>query len=552
MKEISGQHVDSLFISNNYKEVVSVDATSSMHITEINEAVIPNILSKVSDSVSLYFTDFNDFFSLQHIGSMMFESMYYLLPLFFFLRLFSRYSSTTSGGLNAFTSPLIQRKVSVPLSSWAGSPEVVEECKEIIDYLQKKDEYLKIGATMPKGILMEGPPGTGKTMLAKAIASSTNSSFFVASGSEFVSLFVGMGAMRVRELFANARKASPSIIFIDEIDAVGRKRSGSITPGVNDEREQTLNQLLFEMDGFNNNDNIIVMAATNRKDVLDEALLRPGRFDRYVRIPLPDKNSREQILSTYFNKYAVDSQVDVANVAELTAGFSGAQLKNLVNEAAILSVRSNYTSIQEPFLMEAFEKTVVGLVRKSGYNQTEDTQFRVALHEMGHTLLTLEFSEYFDFKKVSCIPTYNGAGGYTLFAENANMREGGLYTKDFLEKRLIVAMGGKAAETVIYGHEFVSVGASQDLKEANQLARRMVTLYGMSEKLEVASLIEEESSVASSLSENMKVLVDEESYALVTRAFEYAKQFLRLHKAELISKADELQNKQTMTLIDFH
>ena len=235
-------------------------------------------------------------------------------------------------------------KPNVSLSSWAGSPEVIEECKEVISYLERKELYKEIGADMPKGILFEGPPGTGKTLLAKAIATETNSTFISISGSEFVEIFVGVGASRVRELFDSARQNTPCIIFIDEIDAVGRQRGAGVNMA-NDEREQTLNQILYEMDGFNNNEDIVVMAATNRKDVLDQALLRPGRFDRIIKIPLPDRFSREKILDFYLRSKKLEKPFDISSIAELTDGFSGAELKNLINEAAILSARNNYTKL---------------------------------------------------------------------------------------------------------------------------------------------------------------------------------------------------------------
>jgi cell division protease FtsH len=440
-------------------------------------------------------------------------------------------------------------KPNITLQSWAGSPEVIEECREVISYIENKEKYRLIGADMPKGILLEGPPGTGKTLLAKAIASETNSTFITMSGSEFVELFVGMGAARVRELFTSARSNRPCIIFIDEIDAVGRQRGAGINMA-NDEREQTLNQLLYEMDGFNDNEDIVVMAATNRRDVLDQALLRPGRFDRIINVPVPDKQSREKILEFYLYKKNI-KYFDISAIAELTDGFSGAQLKNLINEAAIISARNNYTIIQEEFIFEAFEKSIVGLIKKNATTGIA-TKVRVSIHESGHSLLALKFNEYFDFQKASIQPTYNGAGGYTIFTEKPEIKEGGLYTKDILKKRLVVAMGGKAAESVYYGDDFISLGAIQDLKQANNLAKRMIGNFGMGDKLEVFfnEDIGDESNpflgrsltISDKYSEHTRLMMDRESLDLVKEAYSTAKDILEKNKETLITFSELLQN----------
>jgi len=440
--------------------------------------------------------------------------------------------------------------LNVTLDNWAGSPEVLEECKEVISYIENKEKYKKIGAEMPKGILLEGPPGTGKTLLAKAIASQTNSTFFSTSGSEFVELFVGMGAAKVRDLFSNARNNKPCIIFIDEIDAVGRQRGTGINMG-NDEREQTLNQLLYEMDGFNNNDDIIVIAATNRRDVLDQALLRPGRFDRIIRVPVPDKESRIKILEFYLKNKYTQENIDISAVAELTDGFSGAQLKNLINEAAILSVKNNFDKIQEIYIFDAFEKLIVGLI-KNNSSVGESTRLRVAIHESGHSILTLIFNNYFDFQKASVQPTYNGAGGYTIFSEKPEIKEGGLYTKDILKKRLIIAMGGKAAEEIYYGNEFISLGAIQDLKQANSLAQRMIGNFGMGDKLEVFynedigddtnPFLGRSLALGDKYSEHTRFVMDKESLNLVKEAYSSAKLILQTNRVKLIEFANMLQN----------
>jgi len=453
-------------------------------------------------------------------------------------------------------------KPNVSLSAWSGSPEVIDECREVISYLENKAAYARVGAEMPKGILLEGPPGTGKTLLAKAIATETNSTFISMSGSEFVELFVGMGAARVRELFDDARENRPAIIFIDEIDAIGKQRGNGANPigGGNDEREQTLNQLLYEMDGFNDNTDLVVLAATNRRDILDKALLRPGRFDRVIRVPTPDRESREKILDLYLKNKPVEQgegggESDRTALAEITEGFSGAELKNLVNEAAIMAARNNQTTITKTNLFDAFEKSIVGLIRKNATIPAA-TQRRVAIHEMGHALMVLEFPDLFDLQKVSIQPTYEGAGGYTLFSEKPEIKEGGLYTKEVLRKRLAITMGGKAAESLMYGDEGVSMGAIQDLNQANQLAKRMVGNFGMGRELEVFYNVEvgegpgAAGGFGNTYSEEVKQLMDSESLMLVREAYDMAKTVLEKHRGKLERLSHRLILAKTLMVAD--
>jgi cell division protease FtsH len=369
-----------------------------------------------------------------------------------------------------------------------------------------------------------------------------------------------MGASRVRELFDNARTNKPSIIFIDEIDAVGRQRGAGINMA-NDEREQTLNQLLYEMDGFNNNDDIVVMAATNRRDVLDQALLRPGRFDRIIRIPVPDKLSREKILEYYINEKKTEHPFNIEAIAELTDGFSGAQLKNLINEAAILSAKNNQTTLQEKYIFESFEKLIVGLIRNNS-TVAEATRTRVAIHESGHSLLTLLFKEYFEFKKASIQSTYNGAGGYTIFTEKPEIKNGGLYTKEIFKKRLIITMGGKAAESLYYGNEKVSLGSFEDLRQANKLAQRMIGNFGMGDDLEVFfnEDVSDESNpflgrslaIGSKYSQNTKLLMDKESLNLVKEAYTDAKYLLETYYDKLLEFSGLLKNNTIVMNSDLH
>ena len=583
INNLNDNQISRIFIDNNYKQLISVGADNlnandlyeHYNVVDINPVILPNLVEKANDhQLPIYFVNFasDSIINIQKVIGEIFTVGSYGISVLFLISLLSYFSNISSmttnrmniknksntnnpkpfGGFAPFNMDAEEKPFinpNITLNSWAGSEEVVEECKEVISYIENKEKYKKIGADMPKGILLEGPPGTGKTLLAKAIASETNSTFISISGSEFVELFVGMGASRVRELFNNARENTPCIIFIDEIDAVGRQRGTGVNMA-NDEREQTLNQLLYEMDGFNNNEDIVIMAATNRKDVLDQALLRPGRFDRIIRVPLPDKQSREKILEYYFNAKYINTTFDTSSIAELTDGFSGAQLKNLLNEAAIISVKNNYTEIQEKYIFDAFEKSIVGLI-KSNATIAPSTKLRVAIHESGHSLLALKYSNYFDFQKVSIQPTYNGAGGYTIFTEKPEIREGGLYTKDLLKKRLIIAMAGKAAEAVYYGTDFVSLGAIQDLKQANNLAKKMIGNFGMGDKLEVFfnvnigddsnPFLGRSLSFGDKYSEYTRFIMDKESLGLVNEAYLIAKSVLEEHKDILIDFSELLQ-----------
>ena len=583
IQDLLNNKLSKIFVDNKYNQLVSVDNLpkddllyNHYHVSDIDPIIVPNLVDKASElHVPLYFVNFTpqNIVNIQNLASELLTLASYALPLYFLLAfLSSLYRANTmqgmnskfnnnnirngGGGMTPFSFPSNQKqddlfvKPNVSLSSWAGSPEVIEECKEVISYIEKKELYKAIGADMPKGILLEGPPGTGKTLLAKAIATETNSTFMSISGSEFVELFVGMGASRVRDLFGTARKNRPCIIFIDEIDAVGRQRGAGINMA-NDEREQTLNQLLYEMDGFNDNEDIVVMAATNRRDVLDQALLRPGRFDRIIRVPVPDKFSREKILDFYIKNKKTDKPFDIKAIAELTDGFSGAELKNLINEAAILSARNNETMIQEKYIFESFEKSIVGLIRNNA-DVEPTTKQRVAIHEAGHALLSIIFNKYFEFQKASIQPTYNGAGGYTIFGEKPEIKDGGLYTKDILKKRLIVTLGGKAAESLYYGDDFISLGANEDLRQANKLAQRMIGNFGMGDKLEVFfnDNVGDESNpflgrslgIGDKYSQYTKYVMDKESLELVNNAYKDAKQLLKENYIKLVDFSELLIN----------
>jgi len=459
------------------------------------------------------------------------------------------------GGNDMNSDKLNMIKSNISLASWAGSPEIFQECNEVVTYLNNRTLYQAAGAEIPRGILLEGPPGTGKTLIAKAIASECDANFISMAASEFVELFVGMGASKVRNLFEKARKNSPCIIFIDEIDAVGKQRGTGINTG-NDEREQTLNQLLAEMDGFVQNDNVLVIAATNRRDVLDNALLRPGRFDRIINVPLPDSNSRKSILNVHMRNKTIDSEVNIDSIIDLTAGYSGAELKNLVNEAAINAVRENSTTITDMNICDALEKLTVGLIKQND-TRSEVAKLRVARHEIGHAFLAAYFSEYFLLKKVSIQSTYNGAGGYTLFNEYPEVTESGLYTKDMLMKRIIVSLGGKAAEYVFYGDNHVSLGAQQDLKQANSIAKQMIGNYGMGNALK--TFYNENSDNARNpflgktlatnsgvYSESIKQMFDKETRQIVDDAYKEAVQLIHNNQQKINILSNILLNAVTL------
>ncbi len=443
-------------------------------------------------------------------------------------------------------------KANISLASWAGSPEIFEECVEIVSYLKNATVYENAGAEIPKGILLEGPPGTGKTLLAKAIASEADANFISVSASEFVELFVGLGASKVRGLFQQARQNKPAIIFIDEIDAVGKQRGGGLASmaGGNDEREQTLNQILAEMDGFTNNDGILVIAATNRRDILDAALLRPGRFDRLINVPLPDRTSRRAILGVHAKNKQMSNNINLDLLAEATTGFSGAELKNILNEGAIYAARAGNVTLTQRNLDDALEKMTVGIIRKIDI-RSEEARRRVAIHEIGHAFLVTLYPHYFDLNKVTIQSTYEGAGGYTLFSEKPDIAESGLYTRNLLKARLIVTMGGKAAETVYYGEDHVSVGAVQDLKQANDLARRMIENYGMGEELNVIFDDSADSGFGSIFSEQTKDQIDYESIRLVHEAFHNAVIMITNHRDMIDELVERLLDEKILWSNDF-
>jgi len=575
IKKIEKHEVSKIYFSNKNDNVFSEDANKvgnpliDYTYTPISPFVTNNLVdTSVKNNIDTVFTQVEQPSQIQQFfGESLIFINNYFVP-FVFISVFLSFirnvqmANSNRGGISGLPNLKLDIKkdkenmknANITINSFAGSPEIFEECTEVVSYLKNATLYKNAGAEIPKGILLEGPPGTGKTLLAKAIASEADANFVSISASEFVEVFVGVGASKIRTLFQQARQNKPCIIFIDEIDSVGRQRGAGINMA-NDEREQTLNQLLAEMDGFESNDGVLVIAATNRKDVLDAALLRPGRFDRIITVALPDKNSRKDILKVHSKNKNLDSNINLELIAEMTGGFSGAQIKNLLNEAAINAARSGNSIITETNILEALDKLVVGLIRKID-TRSEDSRRRIAIHETGHALLCNYFNDYFELKKVTIQSTYNGAGGYTLFNEYQNITESGLYTKNLLKKRLIIAMGGKAAENIFYGEEYVSVGANQDLKQANSVAQRMIGNYGMGKLLEpfYNENIDSERNpfLGRSLgsgdkySEKTKEIMDTESLELVRNAYDEAKRILSENRENMDIIIDELLEKNTI------
>ena len=543
---IEHQDIENIYFSENLKQVYVLDKslddskTESLKVVNSDPVLTDKIIELSSkNNVKTMIIDtphnfFND--GLKFVGNAFdFIVVSFILTTVFQIIVGFIRRGTGQNPMNGMNLPFMSKDkridkttVNVSLSDWAGSPEVFEECIEIVSYIKNNTLYKNAGADIPKGILLEGPPGTGKTLLAKAIATETNATFLSVPASEFVELYVGMGAAKIRDLFAQARQAveenDAAIIFIDEIDAVGRQRGSSNMMGTNDEREQTLNQLLSEMDGFQPNNNIIVIAATNRKDILDSALLRPGRFDRIIYVPLPDKKSREDILRVYMKTKRVEENISLDYLAEMTSGFSGAQLKNLLNEAAINTARNGSTIITQTNLEDALEKIVVGITKKMD-TRSEESRYRVALHEMGHAILAAYYKNDFELTKVSMKSTYSGIGGYTLFNEKRFKNEDNMYTKDFLKKRLAVTLAGKAAEYVYFGDNMVSLGAFEDLRQANQLAKRMIGNYGMGNELEVFFDSDMDSGMKR-ISESTNSKIEKESMNLLLEAYEESKKVI--------------------------
>lgn len=482
-----------------------------------------------------------------------------ILPLLIFIGLgqyMSRKLIEQAGGKDALSFGMgksnakvyVQSTQGIHFNDVAGEDEAKENLKEIVDYLHNPDKYTEVGASMPKGILLVGPPGTGKTMLAKAVAGEANVPFFSISGSEFVEMFVGMGASKVRDLFKQAKEKAPCIVFIDEIDAIGKKRDGQI--GGNDEREQTLNQLLTEMDGFEGNNGVMILAATNRPESLDPALTRPGRFDRRVPVELPDLQGREAILKVHARKIKVSDDVDFHTIARMASGASGAELANIVNEAALRAVRDNRTIVTEADLEESIETVIAGYQKKNAVLSEQERKV-VSYHEIGHALVAAMQSHYAPVQKITIIPRTSGALGYTMQVEQGDKY---LMTKQEIENKIATFTGGRAAEEVVFGE--ITTGASNDIEQATKLARAMITRYGMSDSFDMTAMetvtnqyLGGDTSLACSADTQKEI--DRQVVEVIRTQHEKAKKILQENRTKLDELAQYLIEKETITGEEF-
>ena len=444
----------------------------------------------------------------------------------------------------------VQSTQGIKFADVAGEDEAKENLQEIVNYLHDPTRYQNIGAHMPKGVLLVGPPGTGKTMLAKAVAGESNVPFFSMSGSEFVEMFVGMGASKVRDLFSQAKEKAPCIVFIDEIDAIGQKRSGGGQYGGNDEREQTLNQLLTEMDGFEDNSGVIILAATNRPESLDPALTRPGRFDRRVPVELPDLKGREAILRVHANKIKLAEDVDFGVVARMASGASGAELANIVNEAALRAVRDNRKLVTQADLEESIETVIAGYQKKNAI-LTDQEKWIVSYHEIGHALVAARQTNSAPVQKITIIPRTSGALGYTMQVEEGNHY---LMNKEEIENKIATLTGGRAAEEVVFGS--ITTGASNDIEQATKLARAMLTRYGMSKEFGMVALETVTNQylggdVSLACSPETQTKIDQLVVEQVEKAHQKALDILQNDRAKLDELAKYLHEKETITGEEF-
>lgn len=480
-----------------------------------------------------------------------------VLPMLIFIGLgqyMSRKLSERAGGPNAMmfgksnAKVYVQSTEGIHFDDVAGEDEAKESLTEIVDYLHNPKKYTEVGASMPKGLLLVGPPGTGKTMLAKAVAGEANVPFFSMSGSEFVEMFVGMGASKVRDLFKQAKEKAPCIVFIDEIDAIGKKRDGQI--GGNDEREQTLNQLLTEMDGFEGNNGVIILAATNRPESLDPALTRPGRFDRRVPVELPDLAGREAILKVHAKKIRLADDVDFHTIARMASGTSGAELANIVNEAALRAVRSDRTFVTQADLEESIEVVIAGYQKKNAILSDGEKKV-VAYHEIGHALVAAMQSHSAPVQKITIIPRTSGALGYTMQVEQGDKV---LMTKQEIENKIATFTGGRAAEEIVFGE--ITTGASNDIEQATKLARAMITRYGMSEEFDMVAMETVTNQylggdTSLSCSADTQKEIDKKVVELVRAQHEKARQILKDHRQKLDELAAFLYERETITGEEF-
>ena len=499
-------------------------------IDDINERIILPSNSSIID----YLIQNNVNVAVIENDDMVSNIMLGLQITFFFLLLGSLLGRVNISNIISKYEPN-QDKSNITFDDVAGIDNAKNDLQELVSFLKEPEKYMTIGATIPKGILLVGPSGVGKTLLAKAVAGESGVPFFSCSASEFIELFVGMGASRIRELFKKANANTPCIIFIDELDAIGKKRTMN-TIGGNNEQDQTLNQLLTELDGFNNNNGIIVLGATNRVDVLDEALLRPGRFDRKVFIDLPDLKDRLAILKVHTKNKVLSNNINLDKIAKITVGFSGADLANLINEAAILSVRENINFINNLMLERALEKITIG-DEKNTVLISENKKKIIAFHEAGHALMGILVNDYDIIRKVSIVPR-GRAGGITYFEPSEERLDINIVTREYLENRIMVALGGRIAEEIIFGTMKITTGSSSDLEVVNRMAREMITQYGFNETFGPVQLNE--------ISQSTLAAIDEEVIFLVEKLYIKAKNYIIKYEFYLHRIAEALLDKETL------
>jgi cell division protease FtsH len=591
---INKNNVEYASVLDNANYVIAVDKKytdifggENMHYVK----TIPQLTSKIIDMLDKYNIHFNiyslpeqnPFLGLISNTFMLVGSYFLLVFIVQAIRMFTMGSGMGRGGdggngamnpmnllsrLSTSSSRIIRPgEINTSFADVAGCNEAKNELIEVVDFLKNPTKFKEAGAVVPKGVLLEGPPGTGKTLLARATAGEANVTFISASGSEFIEMFVGVGASRIRELFEDAKKHKPSIVFIDEIDAIGRQRGNGFSGG-NDERDQTLNQLLTNMDGFDKESEVVVLASTNRADILDKALVRPGRFDRKVTVGLPDKEGRKEILDVHIKGKRIAMDVDFDAIYELTPGFSGADLSNLANEAAIMSVRNNLTHINNKCFMDAYEKVTIGLPKLKD-NRDHDTRKMVAYHESGHAIVAKMYNDFVDVRKVTINANNNGAGGYTLFTPKE--RYVSFPTKNYMFASMVIAMAGRAAEIILYGdtnentqnennenggtvvrtgykYDFpendgesnVTLGSSGDVRQATEAARQYISVFGAEGGLGAGSRWDEQS-------EKVKGQVDERVAELIEAAEKKAVEMLRGRKDDLKKLSDLLLKEWTVS-----
>lgn len=549
--EVQNSKVETVKISADRTKAQVIDREGTPILVNLpNDPQLIDILSDNRVDISVL-PQGDEGWLFKALSSLLFPILL-LVGLFFLLR--RAQSGPGSQAMNFGKSKArvqMEPKTQVTFGDVAGIEQAKLELTEVVDFLKNADRFTAIGAKIPKGVLLVGPPGTGKTLLAKAVAGEAGVPFFSISGSEFVEMFVGVGASRVRDLFEQAKANAPCIVFIDEIDAVGRQRGAGLGGG-NDEREQTLNQLLTEMDGFEGNTGIILIAATNRPDVLDSALMRPGRFDRQVVVDRPDYSGRQEILNVHARGKTLAKDVDLNKVARRTPGFTGADLANLLNEAAILAARRSLTEISMDEVNDAIDRVMAGPEKKNRV-MSEKRKELVAYHEAGHALVGALMPDYDPVQKISIIPR-GRAGGLTWFTPSEDRMESGLYSRSYLQNQMAVALGGRLAEEIIYGEEEVTTGASNDLQQVTKVARQMVTRFGMSDRLGPVALGRQNGNVfmgrdiASDrdFSNETAAAIDEEVRNYVDQAYSRAKKVLVENRHILNRLAEMLIEKETV------